>query len=90
MSNNEFQKERLTLGEEELDHVVGGQSDRSLACGETIGTHCFFCSYQKHGQFIFSCGTVKDTIGCSLYGTPPAGSIDGWILADSVPVQCNT
>ncbi|MDR2570378.1 MAG: hypothetical protein LBD23_08800 [Oscillospiraceae bacterium] len=88
MANNN-QKEFTILSEENLDQITGGKSDRSHACEKTIGTHCFFCSYQHHGQFRFSCGTVKDTIGCSLFGTMPTGSIGGWILADSVPVQCN-
>ena len=80
------------LTEEEIGEVSGGKSDRSHACGgQLIERHCVFCEHQKHGQHYFAGDGLHDTIGCNLFGAAcplGLGSVDGWIIADSVPKKC--
>ena len=83
--NKAEQKPLRKLNEDELSGIVGGASDYSQICGMELGDNCYFCTRSVHGQYTFDDGVTNDTIGCGL-SPGKLGSINGYVLANQVPV----
>ena len=81
--SNEIKK--VEIDETQLGAVAGGASDYSSVCEGELSSNCYFCIRSVHGQYTFSDGVTKDTIGCGL-SPGQLGNVNGYVLVNKVPV----